>query len=855
MPYTQGFQPTLDYRRLQEKLYNETRTLPRYRSASAMSEATEIYDSDIDTASLGASSDGSPYGSAGSLVAESVTTLSSVDDAKTPDTTGLSRFTFALDGSPIRGPQGPHLFRTSEDSLSRPQLSPEWGYEKVPDSAIATHFYTDFKVQPQHQPQHQPSPVPVNIAPTPSPPPPQPISRPESGVDIAKWSPNQVVRWMQGLGFDESVTEKFYINDISGAILLELQVDDLKELEIASFGKRHQLMACIKKLRECQFSSAAPSCDSRYPTPDPSSRLDTRTPQTTAGEVGAVRDCFSPVMDRVDQALRTRSGSRSSAQSSSRQDSIPKRGRQETDVVPQDSVSIVAIEQLLPKLHVCSKGENCRKWQKQQSRVARLLKDLQLEGLGGSVLVTGDPGNPSTAQSVTKSPKPDHRPPALNFQTSKSDLLRSPRMDEKTPKSDITPSLIASSDLMGANLPADIRLSQEKLESMKSRDPQENVRNFLNFQRLSSLKPVTDPATPPDDEMSMEDSPISPKGVQIPTLANNLRTLPKLQIPSLNSPGESVLSPSYSALRTITPSVYNKGRQYGVNSSAMNTQSSFMSPSDYYRVDSRYEVVTPQVADDPMTAVPVEEIERGCSQSVPPDMRFGGNLGNSQDSTANTKSENHRRLHSAALGQGAQKLVPVAERSPLPPIDTLEDYEKTPRAPRYRNNPFSPGSAHADDIIHSGWMKKRKTTKLIRHEWEDHHFALRGTQLCMYNDEEAAQQNSKALERIDVDDYAVACSSLQSKSKLTAAFKKTVLKRVNDNPGDATAFAFSLIPGTNNNGVVEKKPFLASGPKSHHFAVKTREERIDWMRELMLAKALRRSRESGDSGYLNGEPF
>ena len=36
----------------------------------------------------------------------------------------------------------------------------------------------------------------------------------------------------------------------------------------------------------------------------------------------------------------------------------------------------------------------------------------------------------------------------------------------------------------------------------------------------------------------------------------------------------------------------------------------------------------------------------------------------------------------------------------------------------------------------------------------------------------------------------------------------------------------------------EKKGILgAATGKTHHFAVKSRDERIDWMRELMLAKA------------------
>jgi hypothetical protein len=125
----------------------------------------------------------------------------------------------------------------------------------------------------------------------------------------------------------------------------------------------------------------------------------------------------------------------------------------------------------------------------------------------------------------------------------------------------------------------------------------------------------------------------------------------------------------------------------------------------------------------------------------------------------------------------------------------------------------------------------------------------------MFETERDSHRDSKALEYIDVDDYAVACSSLASNSKLTAAFKKTVLKR-NNGPVDGAAFAFSLIPSANGkDSGVERKAFFMSNGKSHHFAVKTRDERIDWMRELMLAKALKRGRESGESIQINGNMF
>lgn len=809
------------------------------------------------------------------LLAESVTTLSSVEEIKTPQSTGLSGFPFHIDENPIKGPQGPHLFRTSEESLSRPQLTPDWMVEQAPSSAVATHFYTGLNPEPERQDTPLPS-----AAPTP-PPPAHTESQPESGLDIPSWTTNQVVRWMRGLGFDSSVTEKFLINDITGSILLDLQIEDLKELEIASFGKRHQLMACIKKLRECHFSSAAPSCSSQSSTPASFLRQDTQTPQTAYSKGSSECTSYTTGSD----ASRTRSGSRSSGKSGKshqRQTSRQKRGRQGTEVVPEESVSIVAIEQLLPKLHVCSKGENCRKWQKQQTRIARLLKDLQLEGLGGSVLVAGDPGNATTAPNLMKSPKPDAQRPSLELKSPSSESKprssnlkppqperRSAGPEEKTPISDVTPSLVASSDIMGANHQADLHLSQARLDGVQTRDPQENVRNFLNFQRFSSLQPVTDPATPPADAMPIKDfpkfaqrntaPPTNTSPTDKPTLTDNLRGLPKLQIPSKQAPSESAFSPCYSALRTITPSVLQKTHTFPTTNQerSPNPYSSLLSPSDYYRVGAQYERAPESSRNaDPITAIPLGPVQRACSQSVPPDMRFGGHFAHQvQDAQlADTKTDSHRRLHSTANSHAFRRMVPVVETSPLPPIDTPEDLEEASKTPRYRHNPMTPGSAHADDIIHSGWMKKRKTTKFIRHEWEDHHFALRGTHLCMYPDEEAAQHSDKTLERIDVDDYAVACSSLQSSSKLTAAFKKTVLKRVNDKQGDA-AFAFSLIPSSNNGGTAERKPLLSGGPKSHHFSVKSREERIDWMRELMLAKALRRGRESGDMVNLNGEPF
>ncbi|GIJ89793.1 hypothetical protein Asppvi_008739 [Aspergillus pseudoviridinutans] len=802
-------QATLQLLQTREKLLHTQSPYPR-----PLSDTTEILDTDFESDSYEDYSFGPGHRSSGSLTG-SVTTASTPDDIKTPDSTGLTGFHFHIDENPVAGPVGPHLFRLSADSTPSKEQSVEVELivEDAPLSATTPLYSSASKLEPERRD----TPVPLNpMKQTKSETRPETVTSNDrtsepSNTNVASWSPQDVVMWMLQLGFEDSIVEKFFINDISGAILLELQADDLKELDIQSFGKRHRLMTSIRQLK----NSASLSVNDVQAAWDPSSREDTSTPQTTAADVGT-NCCTSPITDEE------RPGSRNKQHKQRRRH----KRRQGSDIVPEDSVSIVAIEQLLPRMHTCSKGENCRKWQKQQAKLARLAKGLPIDSIGGSVIVTGDPGNAATAQAIAK-----------------------------TPKSDVTPSVIASSDVLGPNQAPEFQLSKEKLSDVRPRDPQENVRNFLNFQRLSRLQPVNDPATPPREFFPSpeSDSPNSAKANA--SLAENLRHLPKLRIPSThNSLASLTMSPNYSAQRTITPSVLRKKQLFGLPNpqTSPNPYSSIASPSDYYRQDPHYGQTTPfSEMDVPVTAIPLGPVARNCSQSVPPNMRFGNQGYDMPDPIsrpASTKGENHRRQPSH---QNNTALCPLDEVEALGPIDTPEDLDRTPRAAHCKT-PFSPGGHHANGIIHSGWMKKRKTTRLLRHEWEDHHFTLRGTQLAMYSDEDASRRDSKALEYIDVDDYAVACSSLASSSKLTAAFKKTVLKRKDNTQGE-TAFAFSLIPSP--NGSNDRKNIFTQGSKAHHFAVKTRDERIDWMRELMLAKALRRGRESGATVNLNGNPL
>lgn len=743
----------------------------------------------------------------------SVTTASTPDDIKTPCSTGLTAFYFHIDENPVAGPTGPHLFGLSDGMEIKSSVEVDLIYEDTPSSAITNLYSSASKLGPDRRDTPVPSRsgnVKFQKCTPPAP------SQPDEG-DVSNWTPQDVVAWMQKRNVAQDVVEKFFINDISGSILLELQPEDLKELDISSFGKRHTLMNSIRELRE-RFSISYKELPP-IPPLEPISRE--ATPQSAMADVGVT--CTStPVAYDEESARKDREYLFNHQQQH-------RRRRGARVIGPEDSVSIVGIEQILPRLHRCSKGEDCRKWLKQHARLSRMARDLPVESLGSSMIITGDPGNAATARNLAKPSKLESKP-------------------------DVTPSIVASSDALGPVQPNDLPLSQDKLHDVQPRDAQENVRNFLNFQRLSRLRPVNDPSTPPRETFP------SPGSDSPGTLAENLRSLPRLRIPSSHGTlrGSALSPPSLSGQRTITPSVVHRKQPFQNMTPEISavSQDSVFSPSEYYRQDPHYEQSTPfSEMDVPLTAIQLGPVERNFSQSVPPDMRFGPYGYPTTDPIyrpRSTKCDNHRKKPSFT-SNNTPILTRLDEGQMMQPIETPEDLDRTPRAAHCRPNPFSPTGEPNTDIIHAGWMKKRKNARFLRHEWQDHHFALRGTQLAMYTNEEDSQQVTKALEHIDVDDYAVACSSLASSSKLTAAFKKTVLKRTDNTRGD-TAFAFSLIPSPSSS-TFDRKTIFTNGSKAHHFSVKTRDERIDWMRELMLAKALRRGRESGASLNVNGAPF
>jgi hypothetical protein len=660
--------------------------------------------------------------------------------------------------------------------------------------------------------------------------------------EIRNWSAEDVARWLRTAGYDEKkVIQRFIGNDISGSVLLDLQATDVGELSIHSFL---QVMSSIEHLKATMQRGTAPDAMSRFHS------------ETTSSNGRSSPEHFAPAHFVPEQVAPAQTASehlapgRSSPKKPSYTMSVsptgevlPSRaygqgGGQIPPEEPADSVSIIGIEQEPPKPHRCSKGKNCSKYRRYQKDMERYQRDLDnMERLDKKypnavlqkgVILIGSPGNPETAQN----------------------LLR--------PMSEAEASVVASSAVFGPQTGMGPRLSEAALSEVQRLDPQETIRNFLRNQHLDdSPKPgplgLETHNLAPADGYDHDDT--SPPNAQPNSMAAHLRSLPKLTIPT--SPNTEDMTTAVTTNRYFTPTYQNGSptavQQFGPFSHTHHTQA-----IETYRQGTPFSEM-----DVPITAIPSDPIGRGVSQSVPPSMQYRAlfpphNDANSfarsasVNSFARSTSTNSVARSTSTRSRDVLPLRPVNENKALTPIEGPADLIRSPRMVQHGQSGSLSSLASDPDVTHAGYMKKRKTTRLLRHEWSDAHFTLRGTNLAMHKDEHEAHRISRALDNIDVDEYAVACSSLATSSKLTAAFKRSILRSGNNvaDSRDGTAFAFSLIPATKES---EKKAlFSNNGVKSHHFAVKSREQRIDWMRELMLAKALKKGRDSGDDILVNG---
>lgn len=683
-----------------------------------------------------------------------------------------------IDNSMVKGPDGPHLFRNSHgSSLYEPSTAEiDLYFERSP---LQSEFSRSVDT-PRRFPFSPKTPKALTTV--------HPDVSHVSEEEIRAWKPNQVAHWLHIAGYNDAVIEKFLINDITGTVLLSIQTDDLKELNIHSFGMRHQIMASIDHLKKTM--ETVPPVP---PTPESFMTRSTEQRQPHARQP-------SPRSSSDEEHSPKR---RSYAMSVSPNGEILSNHVFGSNITPGESVSIVGIEQRLPKPHSCSRGDKCSKFRRYQRQLDQIFAEYPNAVLHDGMIIIGSPGNPETAR----------------------DLLR--------PKSNSEPSVVASSDIFGP-VPGP-QLSEEALNEIQKLDPQETIRNFLNYQHVDNqpTMPMLDTSNLPPQEEPFAG--LTPPNAQPNAMAANLRNLPKLTIPT--SPNTEDMTTAVTSNRSMTPTRASQAygsptavQQYGPFTQARNI--------DAYRQGTPFTEV-----DVPITAIPNGPIARDASQSVPPDMQYGTLFPPYRDPIM--------RSASTRPGNNQQSLRRVREDRPLSPIETPEDLIRSPRQRPHGHSVSQSSLSSGSDVIHSGYLKHKKN-RFLRSEWKDTHVTLRDTKVALHESEQDAHRISRALDVIDVDDYAVACSSLATSSKVTAAIKRNIMRKQNRLPqgSEGSAFQFSFIPANKESD--KRALFTKNTLPRHDFVDNTADGRGEWVRKLLLAKAEKRARDNGEQMLVNG---
>ncbi|KAK8125298.1 uncharacterized protein PG998_001057 [Apiospora kogelbergensis] len=777
LKYTQSFMVSEQSRReMQQKARPHDSFFglkgPEPRPSSIATEIVDTdWDEDEDIISENEEDDGnnSPRLSLNSSGQQSVTTLSSYEEAHTPRTS-RTREAYPIEYDPLKpveGPRGPHLFRANSTSSNSFQeyeealsLSPITPRAPKPLDAELRFYYSQ-------------EPLPPRLRSSPF-----QFTHEELDTEhLASWQPEKVAQWMLNAGVEPHIAEKFIENDITGAILMTLKSEDLKELGIGSLGIRMKLWHHVSQLRGIQEKSSRPT------TP-----IENEESREARKERRRLERCDTDAKPSRGHSKRRMN-----------------RPAHEDIISPLESVSIVGIEQVIPKPHKCSKGEACKTWRKQQRMIEEFKKEHPFaDTVGGVILVAGDPGNASTAKAL-------NRP-------SSTEALR--------PMSDAVPSVVASSDVLGpgTGIGPFQYLQEATLRNIQARDPQDNVRQFLDFQHQ-------------EGDVAQEQVPPTPPLSYTPTHKHRMRG---------SAPCLSCLSPDdkqsleHRSVGRLMPSSHSPptGRPFSSNKDffARITQTIHLSNHG----SSRGERCNPIAH-----AMPYQHQQQQQPQQHTSPTRSSPR--SPQNSPPRVPSRPQQPLH-----------APPRAQYPWSPQQRTT-FERTLR-PLGTTSPEPETIRDAEGISYQGPVRKRKT-KMLRHEWHDHYATLKGTRLAIHKDVETRRANT--LEYIDIDDYAIACSSLASTSKLNAAFKAMSISRSSkeskDNK-DVAAFAFQLIPqgkeallgarlhkresslGSSSSAAAMTEGVNGTG-KTHHFAVRSRDERIDWMRELMLAKALKQKGE------------
>lgn len=741
------------------------------------------------------SSSGRPSYDSASEGARTCVSITSYDEIPTPQNQSpLLSSTFAFDRKdtylhdqsptyepiefsslPTIGPKGPHLFRTSINFAALPPLT------------IQT------PVIPQSPIDELPSPSSPKIRP------PSELSSIVSNYTIDEvrgWSTSQVCAWMRTLGFESTLLEKFERNDITGALLVDLKWEDLKELEISSFGKRVALWSEIHHLRN--GSSVCPSEDSSIrDSSSGSSRKQSISSQTTPSPISTpiresmqmqeIRGSPKPLPLEILTGVGPTFSSGSSIEDAPSRRTVrkkdPARRRKAHKVVRRkieehnyDSSASEA-PQPIRKRNSMEKAP-CRVHSKKVKKDVKHKSDTP--SASGTILIAT---TASVVDTDSQSPRSAEAPRSAI---------------ETRPSSIVVPSVVASSDVLGAIEGRNLKLQEQYLRELSRVDPQENVKKFLINQHVQHL----------------EERRASPPPVPTKTPADIARasaTRLTLQIPKNIPPRSDSMS---APVDGFSPIERGKTPAFGIRARAFPISQCGASPVNRTLSPSLLRTTTPFSEMDVPTSYSPGPDMRNQSQSVPPDMRF-------RRFTPTPAAPATIAARKASIARNFPSMGPA-------PITTVDENTEWAPSEERKTAPAPPAGANLKKV-HSGWMKKRKTN-WFRHEWPEYHFELQGTRLGYAKNVAAPEEGF-----IDMDNYSVACSNNAS-TKLSAAFKSLRLK--GERKGDDKAFLFQLVPAGDRRKVVNGKV--------HYFTVGTREERIDWMRELMLAKAIKQKGQGFD---------
>ncbi|KAI9729044.1 MAG: hypothetical protein M1828_000129 [Chrysothrix sp. TS-e1954] len=627
--------------------------------------------------------------------------------------------------------------------------------------------------------------------------------------EVRTWSTAQVAAWLQTSGFKDEAVSKFRSNDINGPALLDLHIKDLKELDIQSVGDRHAIWNELKALRKRDGLSPVP-------TPSDSERSDNENAAVDDSEQGKV------LRRRSSRKIRRQSQLRFALPQSSRSAKTESLRVQSYRSSKKPDASQVGVQTPAPPSIAASSDiqgpGTCPTFEFETDLLHLYARDPQED----ADFIDSQKEQRAKTQQATVTPP-------LRPVPSPSPINESPSLDMVPRALSVSPSSLSSNRCVTQSSP--VRPSRTvpfpPSPATPFYPPRSSSRHFAQ-------------KTPGASAIHLVAHSNNPSRISSPTS-------PKRPVLSLRAPASETDVPAISPLQ---PHLFERDSSQSVPPDMQYRHPVFRSQSP--SLESPVSSVSP--------ASPRPSLARTRSHSrnsnIPrrplvlmPTVSERNTLYSNAGSAAKSPTISPLRasartsLARASMTSRAHNMKPLPR---APHVKRTSSVLSVPRElPVSTANAYQASAIYGPGVVRAGWVRKRRN-RLWRHEWQEHHFRLQGTQLAVHAS--AKPKDSLPHEVIDVEGYAVACSSIGRGGRLATAMKTL---RIGSRETEK-AYAWQLVPASSTGERNRKKTAEARhhgmgssssyhGPelKTHHFSVKTRDERIEWMREVMLAKAVK----------------